>query len=63
MSKQREAEIREILAELKNQNSMVLLFELLTLRRSRYRDKLESEESSEIRGRSKECKDLLQIFN
>lgn len=35
----------------------------LQLRRERFRDSLESFENSEIRGRAKECKELLQLFH
>lgn len=64
MSKEREAEIK---AALKNfhQTSEVtrLVVELLNIRRHRHRDRLEKEESDQERGRSLECKDLLQIFD
>ena len=63
MDKPRENEIFDILRELKHQNSLVLLNELLQLRRERYRDRLEKEDNREYGGRALECKDLLQIFS
>lgn len=62
MSKEREAEICEILSNLKHTEAAVLIQELLYLRRERYRDRLEKEDSGEIRGKAQECKDMLHIF-
>lgn len=36
---------------------------LLELRRSRYKGNLEDADDPETRGRSKECRDLLKMFN
>ena len=62
MSEDREATIEERLAALRNQEAVMLFTELLTLRRKRHRDKLEAGENPEMRGRAKECKDLLHVF-
>jgi len=62
MSKEREAELVETLQSYKHTEAFRLAGELLVLRRERHRDRLEGSEDSEVRGRSKECKDLLQIF-
>lgn len=62
MSKEREAELVETLQSYKHTEAFRLAGELLALRRERHRDRLEGGEDSEVRGRAKECKDLLQIF-
>jgi len=61
--KERELEIEDRLALLKHTEGVMLLAELLSLRRERHRDKLENNESEEFRGRAKECKDLLHILS
>ena len=58
--KEREQEILERLRP--HQEAMQLFSELLTVRRERHRDKLEKGEDSEVRGRAKECKDLIQVL-
>lgn len=63
MSKEREYEIEKQLEAHKHQSVPVLIKELLTLRRERHRDKLENGENVDVRGRAKECKDLLQILS
>ncbi len=63
MSKEREKEIEERLIANKHQEVSVLFIELFTLRRERHRDKLEGAEDVNVRGRAKECKDLLYIFS
>jgi hypothetical protein len=63
MSKEREAKILETLEPYRQQETLRLVVELLTLRRERHRDRLESEESEELRGRAKECKDLLSFLS
>jgi len=62
MTDQRETEIEERLALLRHTEASVLTAELLKLRRERHRDKLEGSEDPTMRGRAKECKDLLHIF-
>ena len=57
-----EQEIRERLELEKHTTGIHLILELLRIKRERYRDKLESGGSDEIRGRSKECKDLIEIL-
>ncbi len=61
--KSREGVLMELLQSYTGQEVAGLVVELLTIRRERYRDKLERQESPEHRGRAKECKDLLQIFD
>jgi len=63
MSKDREEKIRDTLASYGAGEVKSLVMELVTLRRERHRSKLENGESSEVRGRAKECKDLIQIFS
>jgi hypothetical protein len=63
MSKEREAELVETLQSYKHTEAFRLAGELFALRRERHRDRLEGSEDAEVRGRSKECKDLLQIFS
>jgi hypothetical protein len=62
MSKDREASIIERLESFRGQEMFSLVGELLSIKRERYRDCLEREERAEVRGKAKECKDLLQIF-
>ena len=57
-----EQEILERLELVKHSEGVRLVCDLLLLRRRKYRDKLESMESEEIRGRSKECRDLVAIL-
>jgi len=63
VNKERELEIEDRIALLKHTEGVVLLAELFSLRRERHRDKLESSESEEMRGRAKECKDLIHILS
>ncbi|MDY0282792.1 MAG: hypothetical protein RBR35_19850 [Salinivirgaceae bacterium] len=63
MSKERENEIEGLLQDYRKQEVPMLISELLNLRRERHRDSIERTENTEVRGRSKECKDLLQIFS
>lgn len=63
MDKEREAELVNILDAYKGQEILARISELLSLRRERHRDKLESEENTVVRGRAKECKDLLYILS
>lgn len=63
MSKEREGEIIDTLVSYGPSEVTRLISELLSLRRERYLEKLEAGESDQVRGRSKECKDLLQIFS
>ena len=62
MSKERIKEIQDILVSYKDMESIILLREMIALRREQHRNRLEGEESAEVRGRAKECKDLLQLF-
>ena len=59
---ERENEIEDRLALLRHTEVATLTAELLKLRRERHRDKLEGSEDPVMRGRAKECKDLLHIF-
>lgn len=61
--RERIAEIEELLRRHKESEPMRLVIELYTLKRERYRNRLEEEESDQVRGRAKECKDFLQIFD
>jgi len=63
MSDNREADIIELLRAYKQSEVSMLYSELFSIRRERYRDKLESSEQEQVRGRSKECKELLQLFS
>jgi len=45
------------------QDAIVLLQLVLNEKREEYRDQLEKNENPEIRGRAKECRDLLAIFS
>jgi hypothetical protein len=62
MSKEREAELVETLQSYKHTEAHRLIGELVALRRERHRGTLESSDNPDARGRAKECKDLLQIF-
>ena len=57
-----EQEIMDRLELFKHSEGVRLVYDLLLLKREKYRDKLESMESDEIRGRSKECRDLIAIL-
>jgi hypothetical protein len=63
MSREREAELVEILNAYKGQEVLSRVLELFTIRRERFRDRLENEENAEMRGRAKECKEMIQIFS
>ena len=63
MSREREAVVIEALTERKFQEGLILMAELLTLRRERHRDRLEGSEDPVARGRAKECKDLLRFLS
>jgi hypothetical protein len=62
-NKEREAEIEDILKTYKTAEPVQLFLELFQLRRDRHRDKLEDGESAEARGKSQECKALIQLFD
>lgn len=57
-----EQELLVRLDSVKYSEGVLLVCELLRLRRSGHKDKLESTESEETRGRSKECRDLLKLL-
>ena len=59
----RMSELRDRIKLYSDGEAMVILKELLRLRREHYRDRLESTDSAEVRGRAKECKDLLSLFD
>lgn len=63
MSDNREAELEERLSSLQHSETAKLVVELLQIRRENWRTKLEGQESDQVRGRAKECKDLIQIFS
>ena len=63
MSEDREAQLVEIITAFKHSETARAVVELLTLRREHYRDRLEASENAEVRGKSKECKDLIQLFS
>lgn len=63
MSDNREAELEERLSALQHSETAKLVVELLQIRRENWRTKLEGQESDQVRGRAKECKDLIQIFS
>jgi len=63
MNKEREDEIKETIQSYKHTEVAKLLLELLSLRRERFRDNLESGEDPLVRGRAKECKDLIHILS
>jgi len=58
----REGELIERLKAAAHTNELKCVVELLTLRREKHRNSLEAENSDETRGRSKECKDLVNIL-
>jgi len=62
-NKEREAEIEDLLMVYKAAEPIQLLLELLQLRRDRHRDRLEDSENAEVRGKSQECKALIQLFD
>ena len=62
-NKEREAEIEDILRTYKTAEPVQLFLELFQLRRDRHRDKLEDGENAEARGKSQECKSLIQLFD
>jgi len=62
MQPDRETEILEALPAVAHERGVKLLLELFALRREKHRDKLENNEDATIRGRAKECKDLLNLF-
>ena len=62
MSKEREAELLEGISKIGHSQGLQLLKELLVLRRERHMLRLEKEDSPETRGRSQECRDLLNLF-
>lgn len=59
----KEDELIVELSRFKGSDCLNLVTKLMTSRREKYRDKLESAESPEIRGRAKECKDLIRLFS
>jgi hypothetical protein len=63
MSIDRESELIELIGKYAKQEPLLSISELLILRREKYRDKLESQNDEEKRGRAKECKDLLQFIS
>ena len=63
MSKEREAELEDNLANLKHQETAKIIVELLAIRRERYRDRLEKEENAVFRGKAQECSELIQLFD
>ena len=63
MSKERETVILKTLEAYKEGETARLIKELITLRRERYRDRLEKDPTEVFSGRALECKDLLQIFD
>lgn len=62
MDKPRETVIEEFLLAHAGGEVLMYMAELLTIRREKWRDKLEGQNNDEHRGRAKECKDLLQII-
>jgi len=63
MSKEREVELLDIIESQKHLALGAAVKELLSIKRERYRDKLESGEDQVARGRSKECKDLMALLS
>ena len=61
--KSRVADIKDILHRYQDTEAVMLIKELLTLRREQWRDKLESSENDQVRGRAKECKELLHFLS
>jgi hypothetical protein len=62
MNRECEEQIEDALNSFISPEVKSLVVELLQLRRERWRDKLEKEENDQVRGKSLECKDLLDIF-
>lgn len=62
-SKDREAATRESFKPYKSQESVTKLRAILSARIEVHRDRLEKEESDEIRGRIKELRELLRILS
>lgn len=58
----REQELEEYIHNHRHSEVGIFVRELLALRREKYRDKLEGANSDELRGRAKECKDMLNIL-
>ncbi len=58
-----EEKLIEKLNSYKGSDCLNVVIDLLKLRREKHRDKIENTESSEIRGRAKECKDLIRQFS
>lgn len=63
MSDNRIADIHDLLVAYKHSEVATLIVELLEMRREKWRDKLEGSENDQVRGRAKECKELLQLFS
>ena len=63
MDREREAELKDLLISQKHQEGVAAFIELLAIRREQHRDRLEREEDAVVRGKSQECKALLQIFD
>lgn len=63
MSKEREDELVQKLKTCGRSETATTWQELLTLRYERHRDRLVTEESAEVRGKAKECRDLLRLFD
>jgi hypothetical protein len=59
--KDREAELEDSLKAYSSSPQLIVLEQLLTLRRIRYRAKLEKHDDPEARGRARECKELLHL--
>lgn len=57
-----ETEAIEIMQRHNNSEGIIALKELLSIWRERYRDKLEKENDEQVRGKAKNCKEILQIF-
>lgn len=63
MSKELEALAIERFSPYRSQESVTRLKEVLRARIERHRDRLEIEESAEVRGRLKELRDLLKLLS
>jgi len=63
MSKELEAAAVERFIPYRTQESVMRLGDVVRARIERHRDRLEVVESSEVRGRLKECRDILRLFN
>jgi hypothetical protein len=62
MNKEKEAQVLEAFEPYRRQESTMRFADLLRARVEVYRDRLEKEESSQMRGRIKEIRDLLRII-